>query len=1450
MKTRFRHTEDILSRSRYFAFPSDETNLSSLIGDWRIEDILDDDAKSVITNASSVESASATHHSPEHDDLTARQRVEKQRILAVHLLNYSFSQEAHSSTSQFNRKTAETFLNVAESEDPDVITNCAMAIANVCSKREVRQFMYDLNALHKFTSLLPQITSADGNLSCALFYYYMSCDGEVEDRIWNAGFKAFQRTLTSDDFNLRHITLQSLSNLIPSSERLRVVELMASSIHQMYKDFGNKAWNNGIFTILLNMTIFPNTHHTLVDGDVLDIISLASGELDRTDVTAGRLLAQVLNNFLLSPDLAEELVHADYARIFIDLLHIDDSDIMETCMHSFLIMSTISGFVNSICDSDIVRIVGSLVCGGGEISNRVAEDAAGYLSNICRPAVKNSEQRVRDGAAIALQTLLKNYPQNLTIQKFCIYGIRDLLSLSKNCVTLFNDVMPILLHMAYDQRNNIEVIQCIHNICCAEECAPWLGEQEVELKILELLCTNVGKFPIKCALLRVLLIMSENANVITKILNRGLIKALQDLVGTAASDNSVWLDISRLLLVVIYQQPTLSEAQTSALVQLLQVIGGKNSSELVITNCSFILAFLSYSIGDFSKVDPIIRSILSINASDAVMNAASTVLYNVACSEKDSSMLLQDGMLHINIMIRMMRNGSARVQQNVAEAMRLLCIMPRCNELLLHHDLLSDFIVIALLRTNSGEVKRVCSEAFYNMLCHPNTRQKLLKGDLWWAMMRLSKADVSSVRLICARAVFNLASESGNIPALRENYAFVFIKEIVYESATAEFVDIFLQVIYNIICHADKTVPLNQTEIVSVIQIFVRSIPAVTEIAAFRWLAYLLWRIAKISVSNAGSEVIEFLNLDILKNLLDSKQLWARDMECRYHISRFTQVIISNVACCTSTPFNDILPLLAVMSSGLQNNTVDYDLPIVENVCGTILFYVSRNLVDANTVCRIPFLKDYITILLSPAAAPTPGSAPAASDTEVTNVMVIFFKLFAFCVTSIVNIAFQQSQFYVHDEIVSLVIAALPSRAFLQKKFFVDARTRVNAVNIVSTLSLSPTLGRDLLFGDLVSFLGSLMRDDKLNKVSLLVEFCSCVLRNISRNGALTQILTSCKGLGSLIKKLVSLSADVAGDVYKQRYAISVADILTNAAVTLYYIAHESLDQTELTAGDVLDVVTEVSQMAKEPQLSHVLKLVIGLVLDKSQGRLSFDPSFVQTILSELDDKERLTSQDLAKFMQLRSLSTAPDINPMQIDLSEFAGIKTPRLGVNDLWNPIVVNHRKKMEYSTPTEGSIMEPNRTPITSDVLQHEAVSAFQTQPYSKIVVTYPFLTEPCTLQAHEDIVNAERERKKMMQRREEEEELLERSQAREKEKGASKKEAPRETRKLKSQTSQHEGDRDRGGDREVLPKITQSPHNTAHKKSGQSDRSALSFISRTGSLSADDSSLKSSSVASKT
>jgi hypothetical protein len=378
-----------------------------------------------------------------------------------------------------------------------------------------------------------------------------------------------------------------------------------------------------------------------------------------------------------------------------------------------------------------------------------------------------------------------------------LHSLQNLLLHTDNCNDLVASALEPLCHLLELEYAAQSAACCIFNLTCVPSCEAILVKERVHNKVLNCL-KNSKEAKARTSFFQILVQLARNQECVTDLMDNDVISKLNNEIGQV-SENSIsanWLDISLMLLALVANKTDLLESQRNGVICILGKICTEKASEAVVANCANILAFLTLNVCDFLLIDPIITAIFDIPDNENVMSSLSFVLYNISCVPEHALQLLNHGGgRYLNVMIRMMRNGNPHIQENIAEAMRTLCSLPKGAQLLLDLDLLSDFIVIALLRTSSEDIKSVCSESFFNLLCHVDYRQKLLKGDLWWAMMRLSRSSsLGNVRMICARTLFNLACDPKNMKPLRENSVLSLVKDI-SSTGTAEFLEICLKAI-------------------------------------------------------------------------------------------------------------------------------------------------------------------------------------------------------------------------------------------------------------------------------------------------------------------------------------------------------------------------------------------------------------------------------------------------------------------------------------------------------------------------------------------------------------------------------------------------------------------------------------------------------------------------------
>jgi hypothetical protein len=210
--------------------------------------------------------------------LKNKAKVVKHRNLATHLMNYTANPELNKSA--LSMKDVQTFLNVSESDDFRTVSNCIIAISNISSNVHVRNLLFEINAMHKFTNLISFVKGRQAMWASSLLYYYFSCDSETEDRIYNSSNSLLLLNSTSKESDIRLLTLYTLNNLLPCIDRQRIVEISMRMINAQFEASMNmnvlmNTDKNLVTTFILvmqNISAFSNTHVSLMNLNLIGII--------------------------------------------------------------------------------------------------------------------------------------------------------------------------------------------------------------------------------------------------------------------------------------------------------------------------------------------------------------------------------------------------------------------------------------------------------------------------------------------------------------------------------------------------------------------------------------------------------------------------------------------------------------------------------------------------------------------------------------------------------------------------------------------------------------------------------------------------------------------------------------------------------------------------------------------------------------------------------------------------------------------------------------------------------------------------------------------------------------------------------------------------------------------------------------------------------------------------
>ena len=99
---------------------------------------------------------------------TKKLKEKKHQNLSLHLVNYSANPELNKTT--LTLRAVQTFVNVAESDNPVIVSNCVIALSNISSHPHVRSLLVEINALHKLSNMMTAIKRAQAAWAAALLF--------------------------------------------------------------------------------------------------------------------------------------------------------------------------------------------------------------------------------------------------------------------------------------------------------------------------------------------------------------------------------------------------------------------------------------------------------------------------------------------------------------------------------------------------------------------------------------------------------------------------------------------------------------------------------------------------------------------------------------------------------------------------------------------------------------------------------------------------------------------------------------------------------------------------------------------------------------------------------------------------------------------------------------------------------------------------------------------------------------------------------------------------------------------------------------------------------------------------------------------------------------------------------------------------------------------------------
>lgn len=983
--SRVSETEELLVNSRFYAFPDSQSHVDFVVDKWRSEDFHLKDELSLQSQAArqsivASQQAQIGGRVSMASGIKNKVKIVKHRNLATHLMNYSAHPQTNKNT--LTTKTVQTFVSVAESDDPITASTCMVAISNIAASEHVRSLLFEINALHKITNVLSHIQGKVAQRAAGLLFYYFSCDTETEDRVYNSCSSFLQAMGSSKVVETRLVALHTLNNLMPCIDRQRVAEITMRVIHATFdaSTLRDKTIIQTYLQIMQNMACFSNAHMTLMQLNILELLGkTASFAAKENNSDIGLYVVKILYCFLQTSDNGGQMISDEFVEVLTTLYELDGEIVLAHCTRAATVLSALPAHKDTLRRSNLVRTICHMVLMRTVLTNSLAKEVAKFLCNITLGQTSDQLRRlVEDKVPDTVLKLLKSTNATAVSKGVAVAALQNLLSESNNSIKLAVDCFEPLLKCLRDP-GDIGAAQALYNISCVPQCRTTMVVNKVHVKLLENL-RNTKELALKSAYLQILVQLSSSNICVLELLEVGLISRLESQL-KGVDDTQVWNDISLMLLAVVaYAASDLSMEDQRSIVHILQIICVDSTSEGIVENCANVLKYISMRYDVFEQIDPVVRSILSLCDSEMVVENISHVLYNMTCTARNVELMLKDAH-YVNVMIRIMRNGKLEVQENIAQAMRTLCAVDRCTEILLKSDILSDLIVIALLRTSSEEIKVVCSEAFYNMLCHDRSRLQLLRGDLWWAVMRLCRTDSHQVRSICARALFDLSTDPANVAPLRDHHVLTFVKDI-SSSGSEEFLIKCLQAVHNLVGQfktssdpstlavfsvdedaldskaksntpmlspAPAVAPSGQFlphEVVSAVRIGVDALSRCkNSVPALRHAILLLLKCSQ--QPNCEEAEVEFVNIDIVEVLDRSKALWGQDQKCRVYVSQLMWELSRSKLFTKGLHLSEVDPILLTVFAGSPS------IEICSNICSFLLQFILEEKTEPELLIKL-----------------------------------------------------------------------------------------------------------------------------------------------------------------------------------------------------------------------------------------------------------------------------------------------------------------------------------------------------------------------------------------------------------------------------------------------------------------------------------------------------------------
>lgn len=1217
-------------------------------------------------------------------------RRSRHRNLSQHLVTFSCSQDCNRQT--MHLQAVQTFMSVSETHDPLTASCCLIGISNICAMPHVRTMLIEANVLHKFPTIYSHTKKPTVTWATALLYYYFSIDLESENTLYSLAQNVFSANCGAvGNFELQTLTLYTLSNLIGKCiDSKNIAELIMTTIkpytclaeelsgadsdaeeEQPY----NRAMAMVYLPLILGFCEFTNIHTTLVSNDILEIFCQAVDfAVEKKDHEIALYIAKIVLAFFTTrgdseshSNPAAHLVSSDsnFSYIIEKLLEVKNNAVLRYTVRCLTVMSGSSSLVDTVTDGSIIAVVSTMIEARDLIPIDIALDIAKYFSNICQPFTRDYLTRLveEDGAHIAILQLFEKCEGNQEAQAFASRALQNILSNPSNCESLAAECIGPVVKVV-KAHHEAAAVDVLYNISCLPQCMDLLAKKGVHVTLLSLIAVTES-IKVKERYLQVMLQLSTRPECINDFVTHQLIRHLSTEIKKGPETAPMWSNaVSLILTLVNSKDKDISEVEREMVVNTLRVICQKSTPVNVIVQASVVLAYLSLSLESFVEVDGVLRSILSISNDETVLESISTVLYNVTCSDKNTSILLQDS-VYINIMLKIMRarNGKPEVQLNIARSLRTLCSLPRCVELLLmpaqatqgwvapgslappprstggKDSPLADLIVIALLVATGEEIKLVCSEAFYNMLCHRETRMKLVRGDLWWAVTKLSReGDNEAVKLAGVRALLDLSCDYSYIVPLREHRVLSFLQDAgCSRSSTQEFLDQCMRGLANLVRQFSGS--LASYEILATLRLSVECLrkcanPVTVHLATSMLLLCARQKLVSErrpsrtlvekgpgsasgpaipaastlhAIQPTDGETIFCSQLrglvsgdegrdgevqmsraeDLVTVLAESRSVWGSDARCRLQVSRLLWLTSSSQFFTRKVPLLDLQSIMTQAYSSLPS------ADICENFAGVMINYVLHECVSTSDLVSMSVFHHCVADAFHAKRSVEHGGRLAVTAQYPIEIRAMILSLMAHAIDPLMGES--QGKLVSRDLVGRLLTTA----------HITASSTRDNLLVVLLKLSTSFMHAGFLFAEGLMAVLLTDMESYTFPNESMN-HYCSACIRNMALHPALVPtLLVENSGLSSLLLALLEAT----------RQDIVCLDI----CVLLYSAVSTGLDNGhQISSTFCLDLTGKIASISKDPLVARVLKYTVGEILEKYSEGVKVNPAFVQAMYSEM----------------------------------------------------------------------------------------------------------------------------------------------------------------------------------------------------------------------------------------